>query len=76
MLYAIYEGFFADVEKKLNRIAKKCAKYGNEFTFDIVGKEIREIKDEDDFTVNYKFILVEVEGTAKIDDWECVAVLD
>lgn len=77
MMYAIYEDFYPDVEKKLNRIAKKCKKHGNEFTFEVKGTEIREEYDEQlDWKKFYKFILVEVEGTAKIDNWECIAVLE
>lgn len=78
MVYAIYEEFFPDVEKKLNRIAKKCMKHGNPFTYEVKGEEIREQVNQDhlDITEYFKFILVEVEGTAKIDDWECVAVID
>lgn len=77
MVYAIYEGFFPDVEKKLNRVAKKCVKHGNDFTFEIKGEEIREHKDkETDVIRHYKFVLVEVEGTAKVDNWECIAVME
>lgn len=77
MLYAIYEDFFEDVEKKLNRVAKKCIKHGNDFTFEVKGEEIREKFDEEyGITRYHKFILVEVDGTAKIDDWECIAVLE
>lgn len=77
MLYAIYEDFYSDVEKKLNRVAKKCMKHGNPFTFEVMGEEIREKYNKElDITEHYKFILVEVNGTAKIDNWECVAVLE
>ena len=78
MVYAIYEEFFADVEKKLNRIAKKCAKNGNPFIFKINGEEIREIivNPQTKKTEYFKFILVEVEGVARIDNWECIAVLE
>lgn len=77
MTYAIYEDFYADVEKKLNKIAKKCTKYGNDFIFEIKGEEIREKYNKElDRTEYYKFILVEVEGTARINDWECIAVLE
>ena len=77
MMYAIYEDFYSDVEKKLNRVAKKCKKHGNDFTFEVKGEEIREKYNKElGFTEYYKFILVEVDGTAKIDDWECVAVLE
>ena len=77
MVYAIYEDFFPDVEKKLNRIAKKCAKHGNPFTFEVKGEEIREKYNPENLMKEYhKFILIEVEGTAKVDNWECVAVLE
>lgn len=77
MMYAIFEDFFPDVEKKLTRIAKKCMKHGNEFTYQVTGEEIREFENKETGKVDYyKFILVEVEGTARIDDWECIAVLD
>ena len=77
MMYAIYEDFYSDVEKKLNRIAKKCIKHGNDFVFEVKGEEIRErYNKEMGMTEYHKFILVEVDGTAKIDDWECIAVLE
>lgn len=77
MVYAIYEHFYPDVERKLNRIAKKCKRYGNDFTFEIKGEEIRKSYNKElDMTEYHKFILVNVEGTAKIDNWECIAVLE
>lgn len=77
MVYAIYEEFLPDVEKKLNRIANKCKKHGNDFIFEIKGEEIREEYNKELDRVEYfKFILIDVEGTAKIDNWECIAVLE
>lgn len=77
MIYAIYEDLYSEVEKKLKRVAKKCAKHGNDFVFEIKGREIRERNNEETGLKEYhKFILIEVEGTAKIDNWECVAVLE
>lgn len=77
MKYRIYEEFYEDVEKKLNRIRKKCEKNGNPFIFEIVGEEIKEVEDEvTKRKTYYKFIVVEVEGTAKINNYECVAVLE
>lgn len=77
MMYAIYEHFYPDVEKKLNRIAKKCKKHGNDFVFEVKGEEIREqYNKEFDMMEYHKFIIVNVDGTAKIDDWECIAVLE
>lgn len=75
MVYAICECFFSDVEKKLNRVARKCEKHGNGFTFEIKGTEIRK-SNENGAEKYYKFILIDVDGTAKIDDWECIAVLE
>lgn len=73
--YAIHEGFYSDVEKKLNRIARKCEKYGNAFTCKVVGAQMR--NDKKDGTGSWhKFVLVEVEGTAKVGNWEFVATLD
>lgn len=77
MVYAIYEHFYKDVEKKLNRVAKKCIKHGNDFTFEVKGEEIREQYNRElGITEYHKFVLVEVDGTAKIDNWECIAVLE
>ena len=86
MTYAIYEELFPEVDKKLQRVAKKCIKHGNAFTYEIKGTEIRAIEDKETWVIKdkqevhpvnyYKFILVEVEGTAKIDNWECIAVLE
>lgn len=77
MVYAIYEEFYPDVEKKLNRVAKKCIKHGNDFIFEVKGEEIRKkYNEETKLTEYYKFILVEVDGTAKINNWECIAVLE
>lgn len=77
MMYAIYKDFYPDVEKKLNRVAKKCAKHGNDFTFEVKGEEVRENYNKELGRKEYhKFVLIEVEGTAKIDNWECVAVLE
>ena len=75
MTYLIHEDFFPGVEKKLNSIAKKCQKFGNDFTFEVVGEEFLE-KTSDGITTIHKFFQVEVAGTAKVGDWECVAVLE
>lgn len=77
MQYKIYEEFFEDVKKKLNRIGKKCAKHGNPFTFEVVGSVIDEVENKETKEKSYyKFMIVEVEGTAKINNYECVAVLE
>ena len=75
MTYLIHEDFFPGVEKKLNSIAKKCKKFGNDFTFEVVGEEFQD-HTVDGITTTHKFFQVEVEGTAKVGDWECVAVME
>lgn len=77
MQYNIYEDYFTDIEKKLKRIGKKCEKHGNPFVFNVIGTEIKEVIDEETKEKrHYKFVVIEVEGTAKINDYECVAVLE
>lgn len=82
--YAVWEGFMADLEKKVATIRKKCAKYGCEFHFAKVGEEIREVEDHtriDPTTgkplmVKCKFIICEAEGTAQVNGWEFVAAVE
>ena len=77
MQYKIYEEFLPDVEKKLKRIEKKCAAYGNPFSYEEVGEEFKEVEDKLTHIKNYyRFVVIDVEGTAKINDYECVAVLE
>lgn len=84
--YAVWEGFMADLEKKVATIQKKCAKYGCDFHFAKVGEEIREVEDttRDDYkalfghypVVNCKFIICEAEGTAQVNGWQFVASVE
>lgn len=81
MIYMICEDFFNDVEKKIKRIAKKCARNGNDFTYRVIGETFKEVgaafvEDGKAFTTLYKMIIIEVEGTAKIDNWEFIATLE
>lgn len=76
MTYAIYEGLYPTLEYKISRIIKKCERYGGTFTFKKVSEEIRPVKSESGYIYNYKFFIVEVEGTAKINDWEFIGTID
>lgn len=81
--YAIWEGHMDALKKKIQRIEKKCAKYGCDFHFEEVGEEFREVvigkhydeeqRKEVEDTVTCRFVIVEVEGVAIINDWELVA---
>lgn len=73
--YAICERYWNNTEKKLNRVANKCKRLGNPFVFDVVGEEYRTDTNRWGEKVAHKFILVNVEGTAKVNDWEFVATL-
>ena len=75
MIYAICNDFYPALEKKLNHISKKCAKNGNPFIFQKIGEEVRKIH-KNDHEEYVKFIMVEVEGTAKIANWEFIATLE
>lgn len=74
--YAVLEGNMERLEKKLNTIRNKCEKYGCEFRFEKVGEEFRTIKDEAGIEHTAKFILVEAEGKAVINDWKFVASVE
>ena len=75
MVYAIHEDHFLEVEKKLTKVMRKCAKLGNPFTFEVVGSEIRTRK-VNGKEEHHRFNLVNVEGTAHVDGWEFIATLE
>lgn len=74
--YAIYEENFDRLQKKITTIANKCKKFGCEFKFEVVGSEIRKVTDDEGNQRNCRFILVEAEGTAKLNDWEFIASIE
>ena len=74
--YAIYEENFDRLQKKITTIANKCSKFGCEFKFEVVGSEIRKVTDDEGNQRNCRFILVEAEGTAKLNDWEFIASIE
>ena len=72
MQYRIFEGNMERLEKKLQRISNKCMKYGNDFTYEKIGEEFAEHEDENGkYTV--KYIIIEAEGKAIINDWKFIA---
>lgn len=72
MRYSIPAENMASLTKKMTRIQNKCRKYGCDFKFEIVGKEIREI----DEVTSIECLIVEAEGVAIINNWQFVASLD
>ena len=81
--YAVWEGHMDALRKKVNTIQNKCRKYGCDFFYEEIGEEIREVvsNEKDPFTgknikVKCRFILIKVEGTAVINDWEFVSTVE
>ena len=74
--YYILDGNMERLEKKINAIQKKCAKYGTEFRFEKVGEEIIEKTfykgTEYETKLAYRYIIVEAEGKAVINGWKFV----
>lgn len=75
MRYEIFEGNMERLEKKLATISRKCEKHGCEFRYEVVGETFRDVKDGDR-KVKARFVIVEAEGTAKMNGWQFVATLD
>ena len=74
--YAICENHWGKTEKKLTRVARKCERLGNPFIFEVTGEEYRTEKNTWGREVTRKFILVNLEGTARVDNWEFIATLE
>lgn len=75
--YAIYEGNLEALNKKLEKIRKKCEKYSCEFHYEEVGEEFREVKDENDFNFTARFVIIDVSGVAICEEgWSIVGVID
>ena len=70
------------LEKKLTTIANKCHKFGCEFTYNNLGEFFKEVEIEPATrytpakTELRKYVTVEVEGTAIVNDWQFVATID
>lgn len=74
-VYKIYEENMPRLEKKLQAIANKCEKYGNHFSYKITGEEYQE-REVNGQKCTLRFVLVDVEGEAKINNWRFVAALE
>ena len=74
--YAIFEGNMERLQKKVTRIQNKCRKYGCDFHFAEVGEEFRPFKDEYGKETFRRFVLVEAEGIARINDWRFIASVE
>lgn len=87
MEFRIAEVNMDRLEKKLTRIKNKCRKYGCDFTYERVGECFKEIpnpnydQNSDDpgkreEFVTIKQIIINVDGTAILNDWVMVATVE
>lgn len=74
--YSIFEGNMERLEKKLNRISNKCSRFGCSFAFNIMGEEFRNVKNEEGRIETLRFIIIEAEGVAKLNDWRFIASVE
>jgi hypothetical protein len=86
--YSIHEDNMQKLADKLAHIEKKCNKYGCTFSYAEVGEEYKEVQHYKEIYGAYgkeevkthktieRFIIVEVEGIAIINDWKFVATLE
>lgn len=82
--FSIWEGHMEGFRKKVKAIQNKCRKLGCEFHYAEVGEEIRSIPDPNyrhpitgkPMLRNFRFVIVEAEGTAIINNWEFVASVE
>ena len=82
--YSVWEGHMDMLRKKVKTIQNKCKKLGCEFHYAEIGEEIRSIPNphvlhpitKKPMLQNFKFIIVEAEGTAIINNWEFVASVE
>lgn len=83
-IYKIHEDNMPKLIEKLKKIENKCKKYHCSFTFAEVGEEYKEVKHtvtdgREKVTIKTtleRFIIVEAEGKAIINDWQFVATLE
>ncbi len=76
MKYRILEDNMDRLTKKMTRIQNKCRKYGCDFTFEEVGEEFKEVEDEYGNKKVLRFVIVEAEGLAIINDWQFIAKME
>lgn len=74
--FYIHEANIERLRTKVNRIRNKCMRYGCDFVYSEIGEEYRVLNKGKDDEYVAKFIIVEAEGTAIINDWEFVASIE
>lgn len=72
MKYLIHESNIERLEKKLTAISNKCEKYGCAFIYEVIGEQFKENEEG----IVSRYIEIETEGIAKVNDWVFVAAID
>lgn len=74
-IYKINEDLVDTLMSNISKIERKCKKYGFPFKAEVVGEEI--VPSPKNKTNQYiKRILIDIEGTVKIEGWEFIALLE
>lgn len=74
--YKIYEPNMARLESKLKSVEKKCKQFGCAFKFEKVEEVMEEVTLDNGAKVAAKFVIVDVEGIAKVDGWQFIGTID
>lgn len=72
MKYLIHESNIERLEKKLTTIGNKCEKYGCAFAYEVIGEQFKENEEG----IVSRYIEIETEGIAKVNNWVFVAAID
>lgn len=71
--YTIRYEYLDKLEKKLQTVAKKCAKFGVEFCYRVIGEVFKESEEAGQFE---RCVEVEVSGLVLHDGWKVIAKID
>lgn len=74
--YFIHEDNMERLEKKLQRIKRKCDKYNCHFEYHKLGETYREVVLSTGFKETARFIEVAVSGVAIINNWKFIATIE
>lgn len=74
--YFIHEDNLERLEKKLQRIKRKCEKYNCYFEYHELGETYREVVLSTGFKETARFIEVAVSGVAIINNWKFIATIE
>lgn len=76
MKYVIADGHLADIQRKAEKVGRKCKALGLPFVFEVQDETAIEGRSDDGSKVLYPAHWVEVEGVAKINGWTFVAKIE